>query len=332
MKERKYSNHVVIAVFFVFFMVVGCVANESWAVEGKYPNKPIQIVIPFQPGSTDMAFRPFTEKLPEYLRQPLTFVYKPGAAGATGASFVAKAKPDGYTIIGGPQSPFITSPLTMEGLDYTLDDFVPVCRLVSGPLVIAVKTDSPWKTIKDVVEEAKRSPGKLTYSTPGVFTSQHIAMEMFAKAAGVSVTHVPCTGGNPAATAVLGGHVSMTSSTMTPVAPHIKSGTMRIIGVFEKEKLKEYPDVPTFSESGYPVVLSMWYGFLAPKGTPEEVIRTIYTACKNLIENHKSFVEDRLENLSLKLGFLSPDEFAKEIKAEYEVRKRIVKELMKPTK
>lgn len=334
MRKQNQSIWMSIVVIVTFLMLTGWVASESRAVEIKYPNKPIQIVIPYSPGSTDIAFRPFTEKLPEYLEQPVTFVYKPGASGATGASFVAKAKPDGYILLGCPQAPVITSPLTLEGLDYTLDDFIPICRITTGPITVAVKADSPWKTIKDIVEEAKKSPGKLTYCTPGVFSSQHIAMEVFAKFAGISITHVPATGGGPAATAVLGGHVSMTSSTMAPVSPHIKSGAMRAIGFFEKERLKEkeFLDVSTFLEAGYPVVFTVWFGLLAPKGTPEEVTNTIYIAFKKAIDNHKRFIEDRLENLSLKMGFLSPDEFAKEIKAEYEFRKRIVKDLMKPTK
>ena len=124
----------------------------------------------------------------------------------------------------------------------------------------------------------------------------------------------------------------MTSATMASITHHIKSGTLRSLAFFEKKRLKGYPDVPTFSELGYPVVASVWYGFLAPKGTPEEVVKTIYTACKKIVEDHKNFIEDRLEKLSLALDFLSPDELAKEIKEENEVMKKIVADLMKSTK
>lgn len=332
MRRQKPSKWMGVLVIFGFFMSMTLVASESWAQTDKYPNKPIEIVMGYAPGSGDLVFRPFIEKLPEYLGQPVVLVYKPGASGARAGSFVTKAKPDGYTLMGSAQAPFITTPLTMPELDYTLDDFAPICRLSSGPMVVAVKADSPWKTLKDVVEEAKKSPGKLTYSTAGVFTSMHIAMEMFGKSASISMTHVPAKGGNPATMALLGGHVSMVSNTTQSVVPHIKSGALRLIGVLEKERLKEFPDVPTFVEAGYPVVLSGWHGLMAPKGTPDEVIRTIHLAFKKVIDNHEDFIKDRLQKLSLKLHFSGPDEFAKEARAEYEARKIILKDLIKPTK
>jgi tripartite-type tricarboxylate transporter receptor subunit TctC len=311
-------------------IVMVWIVSEAWTAEGKYPNRPIRVVIGYTPGSTDMAFRPFADKLPEYIGQPITFVYKPGATGAVGASFVAKAKPDGYTLIGAPAASVLTPPLTQEGLDYTVDDFVPICRLVKSPIMLVVKTDAPWKTVKDVVEEAKKFPGKLAYSSAGVFSSANLSMEWFLKSAGINMTHVPCEGSTPAVTALLGSHVNMTSSAMASPMPHIKAGTIRPIGVFEKNRLKEFPGVPTFLESGYPVVLYTWYGFMVPKGTPEEVIKTIYMACKKVVEEHRDFIEDRLGKMSFKLDFLSPEEFASEVKAENEIMKNIIKDLMKP--
>lgn len=315
----------------VAFLTIGLAFRECCAAEAKYPSRPIQVVICYQPGATDMAFRPFTEKLPEYLGQPIAFVFKPGAAGGVGASFVSKAKPDGYTLIGTSNSPVITAPLTKE-LDYTLDDFAPICRLVSSPIVVAVKADSPWKSLKDIVEEAKKSPGKLNYSTAGVFGTTHVPMELFVKSAGINLTHVPCEGSTPAVTALLGGHVTMTCSTMPTILPHFKSGALRPVAFFEKERLKEFADVPTVSESGYPVVYFLWYGLMAPKGTSEEIVKTIYDGCKKVIQEQKSYLEDRLGKLSLRLVFLGPEEFKKESHAEYEAMKKIAKDLMKTGK
>lgn len=325
--HSKWISVLIIAAFIVEMTITG-----SWAAEAKYPNRLIQVVICYEPGSTDMSIRPFVDKLPEYLGKPMAFVYKPGASGATGASFVSKVRPDGYTLIGTSQSPVMISPLTKGDLGYTLDDFVPICKLVKSPVVVAVKADSPWKTLKDIVEEAKKSPGKITYSTTGVFGTPHVPVEMFLKSAGIEMTHVPCPGTAPAVTALLGGHVNMTSATMASITPHIKSGVVRPLAVFEKQRLKVFPNVPTFTELGYPVVLYVWYGFLAPKGTPEEVVKTIYTACKKIVENHKSFIEDRLEKMSLTLDFSGPEEFAKEIHAENEIMKKIVNDLMPPSK
>lgn len=155
MKRGKNNKWMSILFIGVFLTLMGWAASESRAVGVNYPQRPIQVIIGFQPGSTDMALRPFVEKLPEYLGQPMNFVYKPGASGAVAASFISRvAKPDGYTIFGTGASPIISGPLTKE-LDYTLDDFVPICRLVISPVIIVVRADSSWKSFKDILEEAR---------------------------------------------------------------------------------------------------------------------------------------------------------------------------------
>ncbi len=265
MEREKHNRWMNVFVIAAAIMVIGWATSESWAAEVKYPNRLIQVVICYQPGFTDMVVRLFTDKWPEYLGQPMAFVYKPGAAGAVGGSFVAKAKPDGYTLIGSTNAPVLLSPLTKE-LDYTLDDFAPICRLTKTPVMVTVKADSPWKTLKDFVEETKKTPGKVTYATSGVFGTSHFPVEMFVKSARINMTHVPCAGDTPAVTALLGGNVNMVSCTVTAVVPHIKSGALRPIGVFAKERLKEFPDVPTFSELGYPVVQYVWYRTSGPQG------------------------------------------------------------------
>jgi len=297
-----------------------------------YPTQLITVVICYQPGSTDVSLRPFTEKMASYLGQPIAFVYKPGAAGATGARFVANSKPDGYTLIGGSQSPLIIAPLTKEDVGYSLDNFVPVVRLANSVGLIAVRSDSPWKTLKDLVEDARKSPGKITFSTSGVFSSPHLKMAMFLKAAGVDLTHVPTTGSTPAMTALLGGHVQVTSSALNTLRPHIQSGALRPLAFFEKTRLSDFPNVPTFLELGYPEGFSVWYGILAPKGTPQEVVNTIYNAAKKAISEQKKEIEDRLNKLSLRLDFLSPQEFTKQIREESDEVKNFIKELKTTSK
>ena len=335
MRRQKDFQWMDILVIFTFLTAMGWATSESWAAEVKYPNKPIQVVIGFNPGGTDASLRPLVDKLPEYLGQPMVFVFRPGASGSVGASFVARTKPDGYTLLGTNPSPLLIFPHTKEGggVGYTVDDFVPIVRFSGFSFALAVRADSPWKTLKDVVEEAKKSPGKLTYSTSGVFGNTHLLMETFFKSSGISMTHVPCAGVSPALTALLGGHVDICPSMVTPFLPHIKSGTIRAIAVFEKERLKELPNVPTFSESGYSIVFfPLWVGLLAPKGTPEEVLKTIYTASKKAITDHKDFINDQLESMSMKLVFLGPEEFARELKAENEAMKKIIGDLMKGMK
>lgn len=186
----NHSKSICIRVAAIFFMGIGWVPSEGGAAERKYPNRPIQVVIAAAPGGTDLIFRPFTEKMAEVLGQPMAFVFKPGASGMTGASFVAQSKPDGYTLIGTSNTPVMIAPLTKEA-DYSIDDFVPICRLVKTPLMVAVRTDSPWKSIKDIAAEAKKSPGLLTFSTSGVFSFNHLLMEMFTKHAGIQLTMFP---------------------------------------------------------------------------------------------------------------------------------------------
>ena len=332
MGRQKVLKGMKVVVWAAALMAGGWGVSEGWTAEIKYPARPLQIIIGYAPGTTDMGLRPFTEKLPEYLGQPTSFVYKPGGNGAMGASFVAKAKPDGYTLFGTSQAPIITTPLTQEGLDYTFEDFSPVCRLVGTPIVLAVRANSPLKTLKDVVEEAQKSPGKISFSTNGVFSTLQLPVEIFSRMAGITLTHVPCTGTSPAVTALLGGHVTMTSSSMAPLSPHLKSKALRAIAVFAKERLKEFPDVPTFTEAGYPVFYSNWYGVVAPKRTPEEIVKKLYGSFKRVLEENRKFIEDRVANMSLNLAFLGPEEFGNTLKEENEAVKKIVKELMAASK
>ena len=327
MRSTKYLRCTIAVGLVAAISLIGMgMTNVGLAAEGKYPQKTIQIVVGYSPGATDASLRIFTEKMKDYLKQPMVFVYKPGSAGSVGASFVAKAKPDGYTLMGMSQSPVMTTTLTKE-VDYTLDDFSPICQVVKSPIVIAVKAESPLKSLKDVVAAAKKSPGSLSYSTSGVFGSTHVPTEVFMKAAGIKLTHVPCAGTAPAVMALLGGHVDMTTSTMSAIIPHLKAGTLRAIAVFEKKRFKELPDVPTCSEQGYPLVFSVDYGLMAPKSTSDEVIRIIDGAAKKTIKEHMNYLEDRTAKMSLVLDYLNPEEFRDKLRAEYKTLKVIIGEL-----
>jgi tripartite-type tricarboxylate transporter receptor subunit TctC len=315
-----------------FSLAMACLTSQTWAAGEKYPSQPIQVVIGYAPGSTDMALRPFIEKLPEYLGQPMSFLYKPGAAGSIGASFVAKSKPDGYTLLGSSPSPVLISPFSKEGIGYSLDDFSPICRLVDSPLILVVRADSPWKNIHDVIAEAKKSPGKITYASSGVFGNNHVPVEMFLKLAGLKMTHVPAEGSGPSVTAVLGGHVNMSSVTMSAASPHLRSGDLRLIASFDKQRIKEFPNALTITELGYPVVLTNWYALMAPRRTPPEVVKAILNGCEKVLEEHKGFVADRVQQLALRMAFLNTEQFTNQLRAERDVMREIVKDLLKTVK
>ena len=218
-----------------------------------YPDRPIQLIIPFAPGDTDQMLRPFTERMGEFLGRPVVLNYKPGAAGGLGASMVATSKPDGYTLVGSSPGSLVIVPLANKEMKYGTDSFAPIAALVEGGLMLVVPAGSPYQSIKDVVEQAKRAPGTITFSSSGVMGITHLLAEIFSQAAGIKLNHIPHQGSGPAITALLGGHVDMASTAIAPAQGHIQAGKLRALAVFSDKRLKAYPDVPTLKEMGYDV-------------------------------------------------------------------------------
>jgi tripartite-type tricarboxylate transporter receptor subunit TctC len=295
----------------------------------QFPTKPVQVTVPFTPGDTDNHVRPLIEKLPEFLGQPVSFVYKPGASGTLGAGLVAAAKPDGYTLLATSQSSLVVVPYTMKDLSYTLESFAPLVCFAEGPFLWVVKSDAPWKNLKELAEDAKRRPGDISFSASGIYSSTHLVGEAFAKEAGIKLNYIPSQGTGPAVTATLGGHIQIASSTIGPVLPHIKAGTMRALGIFGETRSKVLPDVPTFLESGYKVVFSSSYGILAPKRTPREIIEIYHTAAKKVLENHKKFVDDRLLEFGAQIDFKGPEEYMKFLRGQQDYVGKIMAGLPK---
>ena len=294
------------------------------AAEKKFPSRPIQVIIPFQPGDTDNLLRPFIEKMPEYLGQPMTMVYKPGAAGSMGAGYVAMAKPDGYLLVGSSHSSIVVVPLTQKDVGYTWKAFAPVCSLVDASSLIVVQASSPWKTLKDLIEDAKKSPGQISYSSSGTFGSNHLIPEALCKEAGVKMNYVPSQGSGPTITALLGGHIHMSSTAIAPALPHLRAGTLRPLAVYRPTRMRALPDAPTLVELGYPISSASPYGLLAPRDTPKDIVNTIYSAAKKVVENHKSVVLDRLDKLGAELGLEGPEEYAEHLAKQHELFSRIL--------
>jgi tripartite-type tricarboxylate transporter receptor subunit TctC len=299
--------------------------GEALAAEKKFPSKPIQVIIPFQPGDTDNLLRPFVEKMPEYLGQPVNLVYKPGAAGSVGAGFVAASKPDGYLLVGSSHSSIVVVPLTQKDVGYTWKSFAPVCSLVDASSLLVVQTSSPWKTLKDLVESAKQSPGKITYSSSGTFGSNHLIPEALCKEAGIKMTYVPSQGSGPTITALLGGHVDVASTAIAPALPHLRAGTLRPLAVYKPTRMRALPDAPSLVELGYPISSSSPYGLLAPKGTPKAIVEAIYLSAKKVVENHRTFAVERLDRLGAELDFEGPEEYTTHLAKQYELFSEIFK-------
>ncbi len=301
--------------FGIGLMILGFILagmGESLGAEKKYPTKPINVIIPFAPGDTDNNLRPFTDKMAQYLGQPLNFVYKPGASGAVGAGFVSTSEPDGYTLMGSQQSCLVIVPRTQKGLSYTLKNFIPICGLAGGYNVIAVPKDSRWKTIQELLAEAKKNPGKISYvSGSGALGITTLVAEAFFKEAGVKLNLIPAQGSGPAVTAILGGHTDAVSSQITPAFPHIQAGSLRPLVISAEKRVPTMPDVPTHLELGYKVNVPSLYGLLAPRGTPKEIIEAIASAAKKASEEQRAPIEASLSKAGMMNSYAGPEGFAK---------------------
>ena len=219
--------------------------DKNFAAGSKYPTKPIQVVVAFAPGDTDVVLRPFVEKMPDYLGQPMTIVYKPGAAGALGATLVVNSNPDGHTLLGSTQSAMVVIPLTQQGVSYNLDSFTPFCVVAESYPTLWVQANARWKNLPELVAEAKKSPGMINFTSPGTMAIQHLLVEAFAYEAGIKLNHIPAQGGATQITALLGGHVDMAVSALNTGLPHVLSGALRPLGIFSPKRTRALPNSPT---------------------------------------------------------------------------------------
>jgi tripartite-type tricarboxylate transporter receptor subunit TctC len=252
--------------------------------EESYPSHPITLVVPFPPGGVaDIVGRPFADALSRELKIPVVIENKPGAGGGIGMGVVAKAKPDGYTLLVALSSisilPEADKVLGRAPL-YRLDQFTPIARLTADPTVLAVRADSPWKTLDEFIADARKRPGAITYGSSGNYGTMHMPMEMFAHTANVKLLHVPFTGGGPAVVALLGGQVDALSTGPSTVLQHVKAGKVRVLASWGDHRLVSLPDVRTLSESGYDAVFFQWSALFAPAGTPEAVVARLRDAAR----------------------------------------------------
>jgi tripartite-type tricarboxylate transporter receptor subunit TctC len=282
--------------------------------EDAFPSHAITVVSPFPPGGvSDVTTRPLDAALEVVFKQPVVLENKAGAAGAVGAQYVAAAKPDGYTLL-----THIVSISGFAAVDklfgrtpkFTNDSFIPLARVVADPIVLIVNKDLPYKTVKDLVDDAKANPDKLIYSSSGLYGASHIPTALFAKAAGdLKMRHLPTNGGGPAVTAVLGGNVNFFMSPTSIALPHIKAGKVRPLAVSSAQRAKSLPDVPTFKEQGYDLEYYFWVGIFAPKGTPEPIVKILRAGLDKAAHSEQFLTA--IHNLGQELAYMDQPEFAK---------------------
>ena len=298
----------------IFFVAaILSLAPALAGAQDKFPAHAITMVVPFPPGGVaDTTGRPTAAAMEKVLKQPMAVTNRPGAGGAVGNAAVANAKPDGYTILMALSSISVI-PAADELFDrkpaYSLNQFAPIALISADPTFLTVRTDSPWKTAKDFVADAKKKPGQLSFSSSGVYGALHMPMEMFMHAAGIKMRHVPTTGGGPALTALLGGHVDVTAGGPAAISGHVQGGKLRALAGWGTKRHPSYPDVPTFKELGYDVEYYIWAGLFAPAGTPEPVMKVLRDAARKAVEDPE--FKAQMKKVNSPIVYMDAPEFRK---------------------
>jgi tripartite-type tricarboxylate transporter receptor subunit TctC len=300
-------------------------ANEAW------PVKPISMTIPFPPGGVaTVVGRPIVEGMNKVLEKPIVMESRPGAGGAIGNAYVAKAVPDGYNVLFAMSSVSTipeTDKIAGKSASYTTSQLRPIGRITSDPVVMVVRADAPWKTIQEFVEDARKKPGKFNYSSSGNYGTMQLPMEMLKADQKIFMVHIPYTGAGPAVLAVLAGEVETTASGPSTVVQHIKGGKLRALAHSGEGRLAALPDVPSFKELGMAVEYNQWTGLFLPKATPEPIVKSYRDALRAAIND--SNVRTILNNAGSPIAYLDEPEFQafwdKDIVKMNEVVKRIGK-------
>jgi tripartite-type tricarboxylate transporter receptor subunit TctC len=277
-----------------------------------FPTRPITMINPFPPGGlADLTGRPLASAMEKVLKQPVVVSNKPGAAGAVGMQSVAVAKPDGYTIL--ITVPAITTLPEVDKLfgrtsTYTRDQFAPLALINADPTIIVVNAELPYKTVKDVLDDARKRPGEIVFSSSGIYGASHVPMEMLLQAAGgLKMRHLPTTGGGPAMTAVLGNHAALWCSPPAVASPHIKSGKVRALAVTGATRHPSFPGVPTLKELGYDVDYYLWIGMFAPAKTPAGAVKSLREAIKQAVADPA--FKSAMEKVNTPIAYKDADEF-----------------------
>jgi len=293
-------------------MALALLAGPALA-QAAYPSRPITMIVPFPPGGVaDLTGRPTAFAMEKFLKQRIIIENKAGAGGATGMVATANSKPHGYTTMMALSSISIIPPaerLFDRKPPYEMGQLAPIALISADPTVLVVRSDSPWKTVKDFVDDAKKRPGKINYSSSGIYGTLNMAMAIFASAADIKVFHVPYQGGGPAVTALLGGQVEALASGPSAVIGQIKAGKLRPLATWGDKRLASLPDVPTFKELGYNAEFYIWSGLFAPAGTPAPVLQTLRNAARQAVDNPD--FKNAMAKIETPVYYLDAPEFQK---------------------
>ena len=306
------------------------IAGSAWipaatAAGADYPSKAVRWVVPFTPGaSNDIIARLIAAKLGDAWGQQFIIDNRPGAGGLVGADTVAKAAPDGYTLLLSNPGPNVNAPLLTKRSPYKVDDFAPIIFIGYAPLLILANPAFPPKNPKELLDYLKANPGKVNWGSSGNGSSLHIGLALFQAATGVNVTHVPYKGSAPAITDVMAGQIQLMHTTTVSAEAQIKSGRVRVIGVASPKRIALLPDVPTLAESGIKDAEAIvWFGMSAPAKTPRPIIDKLNLEANRILGLPD--VKKRLDELGLEIQGGTPEQFSAFIKKETERLNKLIK-------
>ena len=293
--------------------IFAALAAAGVQAQDAFPSRSLTMIIPFPPGGVaDTTARPTAAAMEKILKHPVAVTNRPGAGGAVGNAAVANAKPDGYTMLMALSSISVipeADKLFNRKPAYTLDQLEPIALISADPMILVVHPSLPVKTLKEVIALARKQPGELSFSSSGVYGALHMPMEMFMHAAKLKMRHVPTTGGGPALTQLLGGHVTLTAGGPAAISGHVKAGKLRTIVSWGAERHPNYPNVPTFKEQGYDIVYYIWAGLFVPHGTPAAVTKVLRDTVRQAVADPD--FKSQMAKLTSPIQYLDAPEFAK---------------------
>jgi tripartite-type tricarboxylate transporter receptor subunit TctC len=297
-------------VAFVFALAACVFAAQA---QETFPSRAVTLIIPFPPGGVaEITGRPTAMALEKILKQPVALVNRPGAGGAVGNAAVANAKPDGYTLLMALSSISVipaADALFDRKPAYSIDQFAPVALISADPTILVSHPSLPVKNLKELVALARTKQGQMSYSSSGIYGALHMPMEMFLHHYKLKMRHVPTTGGGPALTTLLGGHVELTSGGPAAITTHVKSGKLRAHVSWGAKRHENYPDVPTFKEQGADIEYYIWTGLMAPRATPEPVMKVLRDAARRAVDD--ADFKTAMARVNSPIQYMDAPEFAK---------------------
>jgi tripartite-type tricarboxylate transporter receptor subunit TctC len=299
------------------FSILALFLAFGYAYGQDYPTKPIEVIVGYPPGGgTDMIARAVADAAPKYVGQPLVVINKAGATGTIAAQSVASAKADGYMLLVAGGSETITVP-HFKSLPYdAINDFVPIIRFMIERVGFYVRTDSPWKSMKELVEDARKNPEKYTYATSGIGGIHHSTVLVTEKRAGIQMRHVPHKGGAETLAALAGGHVNVAMASPNEAYALVQGGRIRPLAHSSLARSPVEPNTPTLRELGYDVYIENQKGFVFPKNTPKPIVQKLHDSLKRVFDDPQ--FQASAQKLQVELAYLSGEDFHKSMKAMYE--------------